>query len=117
MSHLLDVAPSAPVILAMAERIEQDREVLSAGKFIIRELKERPSIRGFNRLIDMYIEHGSESAKESLQTLRNLTATLEASKPRYLCSSCGYSSKNLIWHCPSCKQWGAHRPIQGLEGE
>lgn len=117
LSHLLDVAPSASVILAMAERIEKDRDVLSSGKFIIGELKDRPSIKGFNRLIDMYIEHGSESAKESLQTLRNLTATLELSKPRYLCGSCGYSSKTLAWQCPSCKKWGSHKPIQGLEGE
>lgn len=117
LSHLLDVAPSASVIVAMADRIETDRDVLSAGKFIISELKLRPSIRGFNHLIDMYIEHGSESAIESLQTLRNLTASLESSKPRYLCGSCGFSSKTLVWQCPSCKRWDSHKPIQGLEGE
>ena len=109
--------PSTSVMLAIAE-FKRDREgVLSAGLFITEALKMRPSVKGFNRLIDMHIEHGSASARESLLNLRALTQQLELSKPVYQCHHCGFSGRNLVWQCPSCKRWGSIRPIQGLEGE
>jgi lipopolysaccharide biosynthesis regulator YciM len=117
LRHCMTDAPSATVILALAELIKEDRGVYAAGAFITDELKHRPSIKGFNRLIAMHIEHGSENAKDSLKTLRSLIGTLEANKPRYLCQQCGFSGRTLVWQCPSCKKWGTTKPIQGLEGE
>lgn len=117
LRHCLSSAPSATVILALAETIKEDRGIYAAGIFITDELKHRPSIKGFNRLIAMHIEHGSENARDSLKTLRSLIGTLEMSKPRYLCQKCGFSSRSLVWQCPSCKSWSTTKPIQGLEGE
>ncbi|BBB28848.1 lipopolysaccharide assembly protein LapB [Neptunomonas japonica] len=117
LRHCLSAAPSATVILALAEVIKDDRGVYAAGSFITDELKHRPSIKGFNRLIAMHIEHGSENARDSLKVLRSLIGTLEASKPRYLCQQCGFSGRALVWQCPSCKSWSTTKPIQGLEGE
>lgn len=117
LSELMRKAPSTSVMLALAE-LKRDREgVFAAGLFITESLKQRPSVKGFNRLIDMHIEHGSASARESLLNLRSLTQQLEMSKPVYRCHHCGYSGRNLVWQCPSCKRWGSIRPIQGLEGE
>lgn len=117
LRHCLSYAPSATVILALADVIKEDRGVYAAGAFITDELKHRPSIKGFNRLIAMHIEHGSENARDSLKTLRSLIGTLEVSKPRYLCQKCGFSGRLLVWQCPSCKKWSTTKPIQGLEGE
>ncbi|NVK39953.1 MAG: lipopolysaccharide assembly protein LapB [Oceanospirillaceae bacterium] len=117
LSELMARAPSTSLILALAERIREERGVYSAGVFITEELKKRPSVKGFNRLIDMHIEHGARSARESLQVLRGLIGQLEQSKPRYRCCQCGFSGRLLLWQCPSCRQWGTTRPIQGLEGE
>lgn len=117
LTQLLEKTPSTSLLLALAE-IKRDREgVLSAGFFITEALKRRPSVRGFNRLIDMHVEHGSSSARESLLTLRGLTQQLELAKPIYRCTHCGFSGRTLVWQCPSCKRWGSIRPIQGLEGE
>ncbi|MGH1461452.1 MAG: lipopolysaccharide assembly protein LapB [Neptuniibacter sp.] len=110
-------APSTTVILALAEQIKQDKGIYAAGSFITEELKRRPSVKGFNSLIDLHIEYGSDSAKESLAVLRGLTGQLENSKPIYRCNSCGFSGRSLSWQCPSCKKWGSTKPIQGLEGE
>lgn len=115
--HCMSHAPSATVILALADVIKEDRGVYAAGAFITDELKHRPSIKGFNRLIAMHIEHGSENSRDSLKTLRSLIGTLEVSKPRYLCQKCGFSGRLLVWQCPSCKKWSTTKPIQGLEGE
>ena len=110
-------APSTTAIIALAEQICADRGIYAAGSFITEELKRRPSIKGFNSLIDLHIEYGSESAKDSLTVLRGLTGQLELSKPVYRCNSCGFSGRSLLWQCPSCKSWGTTKPIQGLEGE
>ncbi|GGO82643.1 lipopolysaccharide assembly protein B [Marinobacterium nitratireducens] len=114
---LMARAPSTSLILALAEQIRDTRGVYAAGAFITAELKRRPSIRGFNRLIDMHIEHGARSARDSLEVLHGLTDQLEQSKPRYRCDQCGFAGRLLLWQCPSCRQWGSTRPIQGLEGE
>lgn len=117
LNDLMKQYPSTSVMLALAE-LKRDREgVFAAGLFITEALKSRPSVKGFNRLIDMHIEHGSSSARESLLNLRSLTQQLEMSKPVYRCGHCGYAARSLVWQCPSCKRWGSIRPIQGLEGE
>ncbi|MBY4676020.1 lipopolysaccharide assembly protein LapB [Marinobacterium arenosum] len=110
-------APSTSVMLMLADQIKQQRGLYAAGSYVTEELKKRPSVKGFNRLIDMHIEHGSESARDSLRVLRGLTGQLELSKPVYRCNSCGFSGKTLHWQCPSCQKWGVTKPIQGLEGE
>ncbi|MCO4756903.1 MAG: lipopolysaccharide assembly protein LapB [Oceanospirillaceae bacterium] len=110
-------APSTSVTLAVAEQIKDEQGLYVAGSFITEELKKRPSVKGFNRLIDMHIEHGAESARDSLRVLRGLTGQLELSKPVYRCNNCGFSGKSLLWQCPSCKKWSTTKPIQGLEGE
>jgi len=109
--------PATSTMLALAEH-KRDREgVLSAGLYITEALKVRPSVKGFNRLIDMHLEYGSSSARESLMSLRALTQQLELSKPVYRCGQCGFAGRKLVWQCPSCRRWGSIRPIFGLEGE
>lgn len=117
LRHCMVRAPATSVTLAVAEQIKTEQGLYVAGSFITEELKKRPSVKGFNRLIDMHIEHGAESARDSLHVLRGLTRQLELSKPAYLCNHCGFSGKSLLWQCPSCKKWGTTKPIQGLEGE
>lgn len=109
--------PSTTVMLSLAEFLLEQRGAYAAGAYITDELKKRPSIKGFNRLIDLYIAHASKGANESLMVLRGLTGQLEQSKPVYCCQRCGFSGKTLHWQCPSCQTWGGTKPIQGLEGE
>lgn len=110
-------APATSVMLQVADHIKSEQGLYVAGNFVTEELKKRPSVKGFNRLIDMHIEHGAESARDSLRVLRGLTGQLELSKPAYRCNNCGFSGRTLVWQCPSCKKWGTTKPIQGLEGE
>lgn len=115
--------PSTSVMLAVADHIQEQRGCYAAGSYITEELKKRPSVKGFNRLMDLQMisaEERSDEAheyKDRLKVLRGLTGQLEMSKPVYRCNHCGFSGRSLLWHCPSCKKWGTTRPIQGLEGE
>ncbi|MEH6627103.1 MAG: lipopolysaccharide assembly protein LapB [Motiliproteus sp.] len=111
------VAPSTTSMLLIAEEIAREKGDFPAGAYITQQLKRRPSVKGFNRLIDLHLKHASKGAKESLSVLRGLTGQLEQSKPTYRCHNCGFSGQTLHWQCPRCKGWGVVKPIQGLEGE
>ncbi|MCW9053484.1 MAG: lipopolysaccharide assembly protein LapB [Motiliproteus sp.] len=111
------VAPSTTSMLLIAEEIAREKGDFPAGAYITQQLKRRPSVKGFNRLIDLHLRHASSGARESLNVLRGLTGQLEQSKPAYRCNNCGFSGQTLHWQCPRCKQWGGVKPIQGLEGE
>lgn len=117
LKHCLVTTPSTSVMLGIADIILEKQGAYPAGIFITDELKKRPAVKGFNRLIDLYISHAAKGTNESLLVLRGLTGQLEQSKPVYLCHRCGFSGKNLLWQCPSCQSWGTTKPIQGLEGE
>lgn len=117
MRQWLNKYPSTSIMLALADRILALEGAYPAGAFITDQLKQRPSIKGFNQLIDLYIAHASKGTNESLMVLRGLTGQLELSKPVYHCLRCGFSGKSLHWQCPSCQSWGTTKPIHGLEGE
>ncbi|MFP6830164.1 MAG: lipopolysaccharide assembly protein LapB [Gammaproteobacteria bacterium] len=42
---------------------------------------------------------------------------LALSSARYRCTTCGYSTQRLVWHCPSCKAWETITPIQAFQFE
>jgi lipopolysaccharide biosynthesis regulator YciM len=117
MKQWLSKTPSTTIMLAVADCVFERDGAYPAGAFITDQLKHRPSIKGFNQLIDLYIAHASKGANESLMVLRGLTGQLQLSKPVYNCQRCGFSGKSLHWQCPSCQNWGTVKPIQGLEGE
>jgi len=51
-----------------------------------------------------------ESRQEALGRVRHALGKLAASTPRYQCKECGFSSQQLLWQCPSCKDWETQRP-------
>jgi lipopolysaccharide biosynthesis regulator YciM len=70
-------------------------------------------------LIDM--DHLSELPQADreqaiLRIIRGLRQ-LALSSARYRCTSCGYSTQRLVWHCPSCKAWETIKPIQAFQFE
>ncbi|RTE65149.1 lipopolysaccharide assembly protein LapB [Amphritea opalescens] len=117
MKQWLNKYPSTSIMLALADIIVEQQGAYPAGAFITDQLKKRPSLKGFNQLIDLYIAHAAKGTNESLMVLRGLTGQLELSKPVYHCQQCGFTGKLLHWQCPSCQNWGTTKPIHGLEGE
>ena len=52
----------------------------------------------------------SQSRSEAYAKVRSALSKLAAATPRYQCRECGFSSKTLLWQCPSCKNWETQRP-------
>lgn len=43
-------------------------------------------------------------------SLRRALLRLMETTPRYQCSNCGFSPRQMFWQCPGCKQWGTTAP-------
>ena len=108
--------PSTSVMLALADVLRHESDTTAAA-FVTKELRKRPSVKGFNYLIDLHMQWATENARESLEALQGLTVALEQRKPAYQCKQCGYASSSMQWQCPTCHQWDTTKPVYGLRGE
>lgn len=97
--------------------IEELRGEKEAIKFLSRELKNRPSVRGVDKLIEYVLGMAEGEIRENLQTIKDMTGKLLDSSPVYKCNHCGFDAKMMHWHCPSCKRWNTIKPIFGVAGE
>ena len=107
------------VTLTLADIKRESGGRRAAIRFITERLRQRASVRGLDRLLDLEIEdqRNTGGMSEYLEILKGLTAELLYERPVYKCRHCGFPAKSLHWQCPSCKHWTSIRPIQGVEGE
>ena len=109
-------------MLALAERLRREEGVAAATDFVVDALSRRPTLRGFEWLLELLAEENggrdddSPSARH-WSVLQRLTASLLEDRPIYRCGHCGFPAKLLHWRCPGCKHWSSVRPIHGVEGE
>ncbi|SFN55138.1 lipopolysaccharide assembly protein LapB [Xenorhabdus japonica] len=104
--------------LHMADILEKKEGRDVAQNYINRQLERHPTMRLFYRLMDYHLTEAEEGrAKESLILLRNMVGEQIRTKPDYRCHKCGFTSRSLYWHCPSCRSWDSIKPIRGLDGQ
>ncbi|BCL69128.1 putative tetratricopeptide repeat protein [Vibrio nigripulchritudo MADA3029] len=104
--------------LMLAQLVAEHEGVAAAQTLLTRQLVKNPTMKGFYRLMDYHLEEAEEGrAKESLTTLQGMVGEQLKVKPHHRCRKCGFSTRSLYWHCPSCKGWGTIKPIRGLDGE
>ena len=119
LSKLMNRYGWTSVVLMLADIKLKSGGRRDAIRFIAERLRQRASVRGLDRLLDLEIEdqQGAGGDDEYLEILKGLTEELLRERPVYQCSHCGFPAKSLHWKCPSCKHWTSIRPIQGVEGE
>jgi lipopolysaccharide biosynthesis regulator YciM len=90
----------------------------AAISYLVTQLQKHPTMRGFQKLMQLYIDDFSDPAsKQSLEQLQRLVSAQIEQRPRYRCHNCGFSGRKLHWLCPSCRKWNLVKPIKGLDGE
>ncbi|MBI4693711.1 MAG: lipopolysaccharide assembly protein LapB [Gammaproteobacteria bacterium] len=104
-------------VLALAELTAERVGEEVAKRYIINELKIRPTIRGIDRLIDYALTNAGGESREDLLLLKETALRLIAGKASYKCGNCGFAGRAMHWQCPSCKSWNTVKPIHGIEGE
>lgn len=117
LQKVIERNDSITIMLKMAEIIQQDQSDSASADFITEHLKLKPSVRGMDKLIELNLEQSTESVKDKLNVLKDVTTQLLENKSKYSCHVCGFNGFTLHWQCPSCKKWGTIKPIQGVEGD
>lgn len=117
LHYLMRHCPSISIVLANAEQVEEKEGKAQAAHFLANYMYKHPSIKGLKHLIEFHLSKVLGEFRNELLMLKSLIEQLLHKKPIYRCGHCGFASRLLHWQCPSCRQWAAVKPIQGLEGE
>ncbi len=104
-------------VLSLAEILHEVQGPEAARQRVVEELRQRPTVRGIDRLLEYSLAGVEGEARENLGLLKEVTSRLIEQKLNYMCGKCGFKGRSLHWHCPSCKSWNSVKPIHGLEGE
>ncbi len=115
LQDMVDQHGNIASMLVLSELIVEKEGEEAAVKFITNELKNRPTIRGVDHLIQYALAKTQGSTRDSLMSIKELTDSLIKNSPVYKCNKCGFDAKLLHWQCPSCKHWSTLKPVHGLE--
>lgn len=108
----------ATAYLAKVNLLAKQGKTEEAADVLLQQLRKTPTMKGFRTLMSLYIEQKADAqATSSLQMIKELVEEQIKQRPKYRCSSCGFSGRQIHWLCPSCKKWGLVKPIKGLDGE
>jgi lipopolysaccharide biosynthesis regulator YciM len=104
------------LVLQQASLMEENQTAADAAKLISNSLRERPSVKGLEKLMSLKQKTDAE-IDTGEDILHSITLELMSSQSSYRCSHCGFSGQSHHWQCPSCKQWSTTRVIRGVLGE
>lgn len=114
---LVNIYGNISTLLLLTELIAEREGENAAIRFISDELKNRPTVKGVDKLIEYALEHSQGETHEHLKTIKDLTGQLIEERPMYKCNNCGFDAKLLHWQCPGCKSWDTVKPVFGVVGE
>lgn len=81
----------------------------SATKYLLKKLKNQPSLQGLYLLLDH--KSGSTDFEHSLLTdMKNAVQKMQAEHVDYQCRQCGFQTNTLYWLCPTCHSWSQVKP-------
>lgn len=117
LAEMIERYPGVSPLLALTRLVEQEEGRPAAIEFLVRQLRQRPSVRGQGLLIELSLADRPDHGQDILQTLKQLTEAVLAAGPAYRCGRCGFGARQHHWQCPSCKSWATVKPIHGASGE
>lgn len=104
---LLDT-PSIDLLEHTARRVAEWEGPAAAEALVAEELRRRPSLLGFEKLVDACL--AARGDDEELKLLRSLLHTQSRKLARYRCSKCGFRAREFHWQCPGCSSWDSYPP-------
>jgi lipopolysaccharide assembly protein B len=114
---LINIYGGISTMLMLTGLIAEREGENSAIRFISGELKNRPTVKGVDKLIEYVLDRSEGETHEHLKTIKELTGQLIEGRAMYKCNSCGFDAKLLHWQCPGCKHWDTVKPVFGVAGE
>ncbi|MDH2435761.1 lipopolysaccharide assembly protein LapB [Pokkaliibacter sp. MBI-7] len=115
--HWHSTNPSATLLIAIARYIKAEEGYEQAHAFMIEQLNQRMTLRGMRYLTELELEQQSGLQPQSTRLVDNALKMVLETKAFYQCGHCGFHGRQMYWQCPRCKEWGAIKPIRGIEGD
>lgn len=109
--------PQTSVVMMAADTLRHRQGTEIACAFVSDQLRDHPSLRGVDYLMDLYLDDSDPAERDRLELLKQHTRQLLSIRPRHRCQRCGFGAEQLHWQCPRCRSWGTSKPVTGLEGE
>ncbi len=107
-----DISPSSLPFIAEARLLAE--EGMDPLDHLAQGLQARPSravLAEFLEVLEKQPNVIAVGLDKPAAGLRTALRRLMESAPRYQCSHCGFSPRQMFWQCPQCKQWGSTAPV------
>jgi lipopolysaccharide biosynthesis regulator YciM len=113
LGRLYATHPSPPLVLALADAIEQHEGEDAAVAFLTKHLSGHADLDCLERLIEIGERRPGQdaAARAAYQAVLGVVRHLRERQSDYQCEHCGFTARHLHWQCPSCKHWGSIKPI------
>lgn len=113
LSGLIDGHDSARDAIALAAIRDEEIQNPVALECLEQYAAAHPILAA---LIDMeHINHEDPAVRiETMARIREALGRIAGQSARYRCTECGYATSELLWQCPSCREWETVVPAQQL---
>lgn len=97
----------------LSDRLHALSGQAEAKTYLMSAIAQRPSPLLARKLLDLLVSNEQEQDTAMLaNALSGLLASAPDIAPSYICSQCGFHSRELYWRCPTCQSWDAIRPVK-----
>lgn len=115
LSQLANKQHNISAVVLLASWLAVHCSATAAEQFLLDKLKQQPSIRLFQKLLQIRQQQSAHAA-EALSSVEELVNAYLEKKSLYSCRNCGFKTRKHYWLCPSCQQWETVEPISGIDG-
>jgi len=98
---------STIVIRRFIDVLLEQKGAREASAFMHKKLLQHPS----KSYLKLYADVDNDSGSTESNFLRAIIKQLEDESLSFQCKQCGFTSVDLNWCCPSCKEWGVIEPV------
>jgi len=109
--------PGISTVIALADVIQSADGAPAGAKFLLDQLRQRPSVRGLQYLLEVADKQTGPDLEEYSGIFEELAGKILKKEALYRCENCGFGGHQHHWQCPSCKQWDSTGRIRGVTGE
>lgn len=104
-----DSPPSSAIALKQVELMESAE--LDALPLLVRAFSQRPAWLLLDALVERITLPSEAPLAPALESIQQALKQAARQRPRYRCEQCGLKPGQLLWQCPSCRNWGTILPV------
>lgn len=108
--QLYSKTQSIDVLQLMCNFLGSDDKVFR--HLLSEHIENRPSVPALAVWVELNAS-ANRAPDISWAVIQKILPSLNSYQKRHRCRSCGFSSKQLFWRCPSCKTWDSMDSISG----